>query len=58
MLPAIQARSVVSDAWDVHRAMLLCEVGNPALLENPQWTAAKMDAYETFHDAFIRACEQ
>jgi hypothetical protein len=56
--PALQGRSVVSDAWAVHSAMLRAEVSEPCLRDNPQWTAAKLDAYETFHEAFVRACEQ
>ena len=56
--PAWQARSVVSDAWAVHSAMLLAETRDPNLRENPQWIAAKLDAYETFHDAFVQACEK
>lgn len=38
--------------------MLLAEAAKPELRLNPQWTAAKLDAYETFHEAFVQACER
>lgn len=45
----------VDDAWQVHRALVMAELHNPALADNPRWKLHRMDAYEDFHNLFTGA---
>lgn len=42
-----------TDAFEVHRALLLAERRNPKLRNNPQWLLQRMDAFEAFNNAFV-----
>lgn len=42
-------------AWEAHSALLRAEAANPALRDNPVWKCLRMDAYEAFRSAFVRA---
>lgn len=46
--PATHERDM-RDAWAVHRALLMIELIEPALRDNPRWKLHRMDAYEDFY---------
>lgn len=39
-------------AFEVHRALILLEQVRPGLLDNPQWTILRQDAFERCNEAF------
>lgn len=41
-----------TDAFVVHKALVMAEKREPALQQNPQWQCLRMDAYEAFCRAF------
>ena len=52
-VPVITAREPeATDAFNVHRALVLAEKRDPNLQRNPQWQCLRMDAYEAFCRAF------
>jgi len=46
--PEVDA-DAVEQAWAVHRALLIAEIAQPALRNNPQWILHRMDAYEALY---------
>ena len=52
-VPVITAREPeATDAFAVHRALVMAEKREPSLQRNPQWQCLRMDAYEAFCRAF------
>lgn len=47
----------LDEAWEVHRAMILSEIRDPALRANPQWMLLRMDAYEAYYNLMMRWCD-
>lgn len=52
-LPVLLAHEPdATDAYAVHRALVMAEKRDPTLERNPQWQCLRMDAYEAFCRAF------